>query len=131
MGEGGRPLPGIAPVAKQQGQYIARLIRARIAGRGFPKPFRYRHLGNLATIGRSAAVADFGFLRLSGYLAWVLWGVAHIFFLIGFRNKITVTLHWMWQYLTFHGGMRLITGSIPESPPTPAPSDEAKRSGSR
>ena len=118
MGERGRPLPGIAPVAKQQGQYLARLIRARIAGRVFRKPFRYRHLGNLATIGRSAAVADLGFLRLSGYVSWVLWGVAHIFFLIGFRNKITVTLNWMWQYLTFHGGMRLITGSATASPPT-------------
>ena len=64
------------------------------------------------------------FLRLSGYLAWVLWGVAHIFFLIGFRNKITVTLNWMWQYLTFHGGMRLITGSTTASPPTARQGEE-------
>ena len=108
----GRPLPGIAPVAKQQGRYVARLLRARLAGRRFDEPFRYRHFGDLATIGRSSAVADLGFLRLSGYLAWMLWGVAHIFFLIGFRNKITVALNWMWLYLTFQRGMRLITGPV-------------------
>ena len=108
----GRPLPGIAPVAKQQGRYVARLLRARLAGRRFDEPFRYRHFGDLATIGRPSAVADLGFLRLSGYLAWMLWGVAHIFFLIGFRNKITVALNWMWLYLTFQRGMRLITGPV-------------------
>ena len=111
-GSAGRPLPGIAPVAKQQGRYLAKLIRARLAGRRFDEPFRYRHFGDLATIGRSSAVADLGFVRLSGYPAWVLWGVAHIFFLIGFRNKLTVALNWMWLYVTFQRGMRLITGPI-------------------
>ncbi len=109
----GRPLPGIAPAAKQAGQYVARVIRARIAGRPAPAPFRYRHLGNLATIGRKAAVADFGWLRLSGRVAWLLWGAVHIFFLIGFRNRLAVLLDWLWSYLTFQRGARLITGPTP------------------
>jgi NADH:ubiquinone reductase (H+-translocating) len=106
----GKPLPGIAPAAKQAGEYVARVIRARAAGRAAPPPFHYRHLGNLATIGRHAAVADFGWLRLSGRLAWLLWGAVHIFFLIGFRNRIVVLLDWLWSYLTFQRGARLITG---------------------
>jgi NADH dehydrogenase len=107
----GKPLPGIAPAAKQAGEYVARVIRARAAGRAAPPPYHYRHLGNLATIGRHAAVADFGWLRLSGRLAWLLWGAVHIFFLIGFRNRIVVLLDWLWSYLTFQRGARLITGS--------------------
>ena len=103
-------LPGIAPVAKQQGQFVARLIEARMQGGNPTRPFRYRHLGNLATIGRSSAVADFGVIRMRGYLAWLLWGAAHVFFLIGFRYKVTVTLNWLWLYITFQRGMRLITG---------------------
>jgi NADH:ubiquinone reductase (H+-translocating) len=106
----GKPLPGVAPVAKQQGAYVAGVIRARIAGRPEPPPFRYRNFGNLATIGRKSAVADFGFLRLSGRLAWLLWGLAHIYFLIGFRNRLAVALDWIWAYLTFQRGARLITG---------------------
>ena len=109
----GTPLPGVAPVAKQQGLYLARLIRARVAGAPDPGPFRYRDFGNLATIGRKAAVADFGFVRLSGFLAWVLWSVAHVYFLIGFRNRLSVALSWAWAYVTFQRGARLITG--PES----------------
>ncbi len=113
----GRPLPGIAPAAKQAGQYVAAVIRARAAGRAAPAPFRYRHLGNLATIGRKAAVADFGWLRLSGRLAWLLWGAVHVFFLIGFRNRLVVLLDWLWAYLTFERGARLITGPTPQEPP--------------
>ena len=107
----GRVLPGIAPVAKQEGAYVASVIRARVLARPSPKPFRYRDRGNLATIGRKAAVADFGFLRLSGWLAWVLWSVAHIYFLIGFRNRVMVALTWLWAYVTFERGARLVTGS--------------------
>ena len=107
----GRALPGIAPVAKQEGAYVASVIRARVFDRPSPKPFRYRDRGNLATIGRKAAVADFGFLRLSGWLAWVLWSVAHIYFLIGFRNRVMVALTWLWAYVTFERGARLVTGS--------------------
>jgi NADH:ubiquinone reductase (H+-translocating) len=110
----GQPLPGIAPVAKQQGRYVANVIRARLSGDGAPKPFRYRHLGNLATIGRKSAVADFGFVRLSGRLAWLLWGAVHVFFLMGFRNRIAVLLNWLWAYFTFERGSRLITSSAAE-----------------
>jgi NADH dehydrogenase FAD-containing subunit len=106
----GRPVPGIAPAAKQMGAYVARVISGRLKGRPVAVPFRYRHLGNFATIGRHAAVADFGRIKLSGYLAWLLWGAAHVYFLIGFRNRIAVTLDWLWAYLTFERGVRLITG---------------------
>ena len=105
----GKPLPGIAPVAKQQGTYVARLIRARREGRGLPA-FRYRDFGILATIGRSHAVAQFGRLRVSGLAAWLLWSFAHVYFLIGFRNRLSVALTWGWSYLTFQRGTRLITG---------------------
>jgi NADH dehydrogenase len=110
LGADGKPLPGVAPVAKQQGEYVARLIRLTLAGKSI-KPFAYRNYGNLATIGRKAAVADFGWIRLSGTLAWLLWGAVHIFFLIGFRNRIFVLLSWLWAYLSFHRGSRLITGA--------------------
>jgi NADH dehydrogenase len=105
----GKPLPGIAPVAKQQGKYVAKLIAARLAGRPAPPAFRYRHAGNLATIGRTAAVVDFGFMRLTGFLAWLVWCLAHIYFLIGFRNRLAVALDWLWAYATFQSGARLIT----------------------
>jgi NADH dehydrogenase len=105
----GRSVPGLAPAAKQQGRYIAGAINARLKGRQTP-PFRYRHLGNLATIGRRSAVIEFGRLRLTGFSAWLLWGAAHIFFLIGFRNRLVVIIDWLWSYLRFGGGARLITG---------------------
>jgi NADH:ubiquinone reductase (H+-translocating) len=105
-----RPLPGVAPVAKQQGAYVARVIAARLAGKPAPAPFRYRDYGNLATIGRHEAVADFGWVRLTGRLAWLAWGAAHIYFLIGFRNRAAVAIDWLWSYLTYQRGARLITG---------------------
>jgi NADH dehydrogenase FAD-containing subunit len=111
----GKPVPGIAPAAKQAGRYAARAIRACIAGHPNPQPFRYRHGGNLATIGRKSAVVDFGWLRLRGNPAWWLWGAAHIFFLIGFRNRLAVMLDWLWSYLSFHRGSRLITGGGSQS----------------
>lgn len=117
----GVALPGVAPVAKQQGHHVARTIRAAIKGKT-AKAFRYRNYGNLATIGRSRAVADFGSVRLSGYFAWVLWCVAHIWFLAGFRNRFIVGLHWLWNYLTFSRGARLITGDVaPDLPATLIP----------
>jgi len=109
-GDDGRPLPGVAPVAKQQGGYVAKVIRKRIENSTPLPPFRYRDLGNLATIGRRAAVADFGRLRLSGRLAWLLWGGVHILFLIGFRNRMVVLLEWLWAYFTYQRSARLITG---------------------
>ena len=106
----GKPVPGLAPAAKQAGTYAARLIRSRLEGRPAPAAFRYRHLGSLATIGRRAAVADFGWLRLSGPIAWWLWGAVHVAFLAGMRNRIAVALDWFWAYLTFRRSTRLITG---------------------
>jgi NADH dehydrogenase FAD-containing subunit len=107
----GKPLPGIAPVAKQQGRYVAQCIMARLRCANAPSPFRYRHFGSLATIGRKSAVADFGRLRLWGTPAWLVWGVVHVLFLLGFRNRVSVLLHWLWAYVTFQSGARLITGS--------------------
>jgi len=104
------PLPGVAPVAKQQGVYAARVIAARLAGKPPPGPFRYRDFGNLATIGRREAVVDFGWLRLTGRLAWLAWGAAHIYFLIGYRNRMAVAIDWLWSYVTYQRGARLITG---------------------
>ncbi|HZP70698.1 MAG TPA: NAD(P)/FAD-dependent oxidoreductase [Pseudolabrys sp.] len=108
-GPDGATLPGVAPVAKQQGQYIARALVARHRGRT-AAAFRYRDFGLLATIGRSRAVAQFGGLRLSGLSAWLLWSVVHVYFLIGFRNRFVVALNWAWNYVTYQRGSRLITG---------------------
>ena len=114
-GWNGNPVPGLAPAAKQQGRYVASVIKARIEGRRPPAPFRYRHAGSLATIGRKAAVADFGRLQLSGAFAWWVWGVVHILFLSGMRNRAVVALEWFWAYLTYHPSTRLITGDIPST----------------
>jgi NADH dehydrogenase len=108
-GADGQPLPGVAPVAKQQGQYVAALLKARLKGKTLP-PFRYRDFGALATIGRKRAVAQLGSVRLTGFPAWLLWSVAHIYFLIGFRNRLAVVLSWCWSYVSFQRGTRLITG---------------------
>lgn len=114
----GRALPGVAPVAKQQGQYAARAICDALGGRTTP-PFRYRDYGNMATIGRSRAIADFGRLRVTGLAAWLLWCVAHIWFLTGHRNRISVGISWLWSYLTYQRGARLITGDVaPDLPAT-------------
>jgi len=106
----GQSVPGLAPAAKQGGAYVARQIRARLEGRVPPPAFAYRHLGSLATIGRKAAVADFGFVKLWGAPAWWLWGMVHIGFLLGIRNRVATMVNWFWAYLTFRGGIRLITG---------------------
>lgn len=111
----GRPVPGLGPAAKQAGRHAARVIRARVEGRTPPPPFRYRHLGSLATIGRKAAVADFGRVRLSGTPAWWLWGLVHLSFLAGARNRVSVMLDWAWGYLTFRSSTRLIT-AVSEAP---------------
>src|SRR5262249_59489695 len=99
-GPDGNPLRGVARVAKQQGAYVARAIAARLADKPI-KPFHYRNAGNLATVGRREAVADFGWLRLSGRLGWLLWSAVHIYFLIGFRNRVVGAAEWLWSYLTF------------------------------
>jgi NADH dehydrogenase len=106
----GQPVPGIAPAAKQQGRYVADVVARRAAGAAAPKPFRYRHVGNLATIGRQAAVIEFPLVRLTGWFAWWIWGIAHIYFLVGVPSPIVVSLRWLWEYLTYGRGARLITG---------------------
>ncbi len=106
----GKPVPGIAPAAKQQGQHVARVIRARLQGKAHPGPFKYKNFGTLATIGRKRAVVDFGCTQLKGFPAWFLWSTAHLYFLVGFRNRFMVGLTWLWNYLTFERGARLITG---------------------
>ncbi|MBV9221310.1 MAG: NAD(P)/FAD-dependent oxidoreductase [Methylobacteriaceae bacterium] len=108
-GPDGNPLPGVAPVAKQQGAYVAARIIADLQGRALP-PFHYRDFGSLATVGRKYAVVQMGRLRLTGFIAWLLWCTAHIYFLIGFRNRLSVAMNWVWNYLTFQRGTRLITG---------------------
>jgi len=105
----GRMVPGVAPAAKQMGRHVAATILARLAGRP-STPFRYRDYGALATIGRKAAVADFGRFRMTGFSAWLMWGLVHLWFLVGFRNRIVVFLDWAWAYATFQRGARLITG---------------------
>jgi NADH:ubiquinone reductase (H+-translocating) len=113
----GKPVPGIAPAAKQQGAHVAETIKRRLGGDSSPRPFRYRHAGNLATIGKRAAVIDFGWLRVRGYLAWWLWGLAHIYFLIGVRNRLAVALSWLWIYLLGTRGACLITQGPQRSDP--------------
>jgi NADH dehydrogenase len=107
----GAAVPGVAPAAKQQGRYVRRLIAARISKRKSVAPFRYRHVGHLATIGRQSAVIEFPFMRLRGWFAWWIWGVAHIHFLIGVPSPLFVSVRWLWEYLTYGRGARLITGS--------------------
>ncbi len=105
------PLPGLAPVAKQQGRYVGRLIRARIEGRADPGPFRYRDWGTMAVIGRSHAIADFGRLRLSGFAAWLTWSLVHLMLLVDFRSRVMVYLNWSWAWFTYGRGARLLTGN--------------------
>ena len=106
----GRRVPGVAPAAKQQGRYVAKVIAARIEGRPSPGAFAYRDPGNLATIGRKRAVIEFPFMTLRGFVAWWLWGFAHIYFLVGVPSPVVVSLRWLWEYLTYGRGARLITG---------------------
>ena len=105
----GKPVPGVAPAAKQMGKHVAGAIRARLQGKPAPA-FRYRDFGNLATIGRMAAIVHFGKLKLSGLLAWWFWLGAHVFFLIGFRNRLVVLLNWAWAYWSYQRGARIILG---------------------
>lgn len=105
----GKPLPGVAPVAMQEGTYVGTAIADKLRGKEDTKPFHYLNKGNLATVGRSFGLADFGWLRLTGFLGWVLWLAVHIVFLIGFRNRAVVIFQWAWAYFTFQRGARLIT----------------------
>ncbi|MGD0420113.1 MAG: NAD(P)/FAD-dependent oxidoreductase [Xanthobacteraceae bacterium] len=104
----GRPMPGIAPAAKQMGNYVAKVIAARVQERPAPPPFAYHHLGDLATIGRKSAVVKLGVFQITGFLGWLFWSAVHIYFLIGLRNRFVVALNWLWSYMTFQRGARLI-----------------------
>ena len=130
--EQGKMLPGVAPVAIQEGKYVAKTIRGELAGRPRQK-FHYWDKGSLATIGRAAAIAQFGKIHISGFIAWLSWLFIHIFFLIGFRNRVLVLIQWAWSYLTYERGARLITGSTdlpgwsgitPMSPTVPKPAED-------
>jgi NADH dehydrogenase len=116
-----RPLPGIAPVAMQQGKYVAQVIAHRVAGTPV-EPFHYNDKGTMATIGRAAAVAQIGRLRLSGYPAWLSWIFIHLLYLAEFDNRVLVFLQWMWNYFTYERGVRLILNQgiqTPQSTPSP------------
>jgi NADH:ubiquinone reductase (H+-translocating) len=102
-------VPGIAPAAKQMGGYVGRLIAARATGAAAPPPFRYRHQGDLAAIGRRAAVVKLGRMELKGFLGWLFWGLVHIYFLVEVRGRFIVAFTWLWEYLTYQRGARLIT----------------------
>ncbi|CAA0092960.1 NADH dehydrogenase-like protein YjlD [Starkeya nomas] len=122
----GSPVPGIAPAAKQQGGHVAQTIRARLAGQSGSSPFRYQHAGSLATIGKRLAVIDFGRIKLRGALAWWIWGLAHIYFLIGVRNRLSVALSWLWIHTRDQRSSRLITQG--SASPKPAASMPARTS---
>jgi NADH:ubiquinone reductase (H+-translocating) len=125
--QAGKPLPMLATVAKQEGAYVARVIRSQLESKAPPPAFRYQDPGSLAIIGRSAAAVDFGFVQITGFVGWLVWASAHIFFLIGFRSKIAVFLEWSWQWVTYARGARLIVGPAGagrdgEARRTPSPS---------
>ena len=107
-GPDGNPVPGIAPAAKQEGRYVALMIKAHLHGSTIG-PFRYRHAGSLAQIGKRKAIIDFGRIKLRGTIAWWIWGIAHIYFLIGLRHRLSVALSWLWVYLRDQRAARLIT----------------------
>jgi NADH dehydrogenase len=133
--ENGKMLPGVAPVAIQEGKFVARTIAHELQGKTRAS-FHYFDKGSLATIGRNAAVAEIGKLHMSGFLAWLTWLFVHIMYLIGFRNRIIVMVQWAWSYFTFERGARLITGStklpgwgetLPAEKPTPGKADPPSR----
>jgi NADH:ubiquinone reductase (H+-translocating) len=109
MDHGGKPLPGVSPVAMQQGRYVATVLRKRLAGHGAAKPFRYHNRGSMATIGRAAAVADIAGVRFWGYPAWLVWLFLHLMYIVEFENRLLILVQWAWNYLTRNRGARLIT----------------------
>jgi NADH dehydrogenase len=109
LGADGKPLPGVAPVAIQQGEYVARVIDARLRGSTLPTAFKYHDKGSMATIGRSHAVAQTGWMRLTGWLAWLAWLFIHVITLARFENRVLVVFQWFWNYVTRNRTARLIT----------------------
>ncbi|KAM3090448.1 NAD(P)/FAD-dependent oxidoreductase [Phormidesmis sp. 146-12] len=127
--QGEKPLPGVAPVAMQEGQYLAKLVKARLKGQSLPA-FSYAEIGSLAVIGQNAAVVDLGFIQFTGIIAWLIWVVAHIYYLIEFDNKLVVMFQWGWSYFTRKRGARLITGDDAMVEVHMAGSDRKERSTS-
>jgi NADH dehydrogenase len=115
--EAGKSLPALAQVAKQQGEYLGRALAREFAGKKSAQPFRFHNRGNTAIIGRHAAVFDFGWWKLKGRLAWLLWALIHVYLLIGFDNRIRVTVQWIWLYLTYERGARLVMSDGENAPP--------------
>jgi NADH dehydrogenase len=109
MDASGKPLPGLAQVAKQQGEYLGETLARKIRRNETPKPFVFRNRGNTAIIGRHAAVFDFGWSRMKGWLAWCLWALIHVYLLVGFQHRLLVSIQWLWRYVTYERGSRLIT----------------------
>ncbi|MEO8757347.1 MAG: NAD(P)/FAD-dependent oxidoreductase [Devosia sp.] len=128
-GRDGKPVPGIGDAAKQGGRHAAKLIRARLGGSTIAMPFHYRHLGDIATIGRSRALIDFGWIKLTGWIGWWIWGLAHIYFLIGLKNRIFIALNWLWIYLTGYRSARLITQDAPMTAASASPADGSAPAG--
>jgi NADH dehydrogenase len=120
MDEHGKPLPGLAQVAHQQGRYLGKALLARILRNDTPPPFRFHSRGNLAVVGRNSAVIHWDSLKLKGFFAWLLWGVAHVYLLVGFHNRFLVTMRWLWTYLTFQRGARLIAEDVIRNQPIDA-----------
>jgi NADH:ubiquinone reductase (H+-translocating) len=114
--EDGKPLPALAQVAAQQGEYLGRALAAEARGRPLGKPFRFRNRGNTAIVGRNAAVFDFGQWQLKGRFAWFLWALVHVYLLVGFENRLQVVSHWLWSYLTYERGARLIMPDAADRP---------------
>jgi NADH dehydrogenase len=126
--QGGTPLPGVSPVAMQQARHVARTITKAVRGKPPAecyRPFHYLDKGSMATIGRAAAVAQFGRLQLGGFFAWLMWLAVHIFFLITFRNRLAVMFNWAYQYFAYKRGARLITGHRMHAGPLPLPAAAA------
>lgn len=124
LDEKGHALPGLAPVAIQQGKYVGDLIRNRVAGKTTPEPFRYLDKGNLATVGRAFAVAQYKGFGFAGLWAWFLWIWVHVFYLIDFQNRVLVLIQWFWGYVSYHRGARIITCSARSEPRTRPPPEE-------
>lgn len=128
--QGGKPLPGVSPVAMQQGRFVARRIKGELAGRRASETFHYVDKGSMATIGRSRAIAEMGRIKLTGFVAWMAWLVVHLVFLIGFRNRFAVLFNWTYQYFAYQRGARIITGRRLSAgqPVDPAPQEEFRDS---
>lgn len=129
IGRNGKPLPGGGAGSEATRSIRRGLLLSRAEKRLDPAPFHYRDFGSLATIGRNFAIMEWGKFKISGFFAWVLWGAAHIYFLIGFRNRLVVTLSWLWNYTTFRRGTRLITGLLDSHRDNPSPPNSSQQSG--